>query len=116
MDQKSTSQPSQNTPAPKPPTRQPYYVGTMPAEPSVKNPGRTEGVIAIICAAISLLFIPILFGVIGILLAVKAKNKGQRALGLVGIILSAVFMVIGIILGALAHTYLPASRSFVGMW
>ncbi len=76
-----------------------YYepVG-IPAETSGAKGARVMGIFSIICAVISLLFIPILFGPIGIIIGVNARKKGEATLGMVGIILSAVFMVIGIIL------------------
>jgi hypothetical protein len=111
-----TGQNSTPTPPVPAPPQQPYYVGTMPAEPQPKVPGRMEGVIAIICACISILFIPILFGVIGIILGIKSKNKGQKTLGTVAIVLSAVFMGVGMVLGVLVNMHLPASQSFMGVW
>jgi len=80
--------------------QQEYYTPTVPTEPPDKHPGRTEGIIAIICATVSLLFFPIIFGPTGIFLGVIAEKKGEKTLGLVAIILSAIFMVIGFILGA----------------
>lgn len=77
-----------------------HYTPTVPVEPPAKHPGRTEGIIAIICAVVSLLFFPIIFGPVGIILGITAHKKGEKTLGLVAIILSAIFMVIGFIFGA----------------
>jgi hypothetical protein len=78
-----------------------YEPQGIPAEQPSQRGGKVYGIFSIICATISLLFIPILFGPVGIILGVASKNKGEKTLGLVGIILSAVFMVIGIIIGVL---------------
>jgi len=80
-------------------SQQENYIPTVPPEPTPRYPGRREGIIAIICATVSLLFFPIIFGPTGIILGVTAHKKGEKTLGLVAIILSAIFMVIGIILG-----------------
>ena len=80
--------------------QQEYYSSTVPAEAPAKHPGRVEGIIAIICAVIALGFFPPVFGIAGIVLGILARKKGDRTLGLVAIILSAVFMVIGFIIGA----------------
>ncbi len=79
-----------------------------------KGPGTTEGVFGIISGVASLLFIPILFGIIGIFLGVRSLNKGSKGLGLTAIILSSVFMVIGIILGAV-YTHLKATGRLGGI-
>ena len=60
-----------------------------------ENKGRTFSIIGLICAIISLLFFPILFGPAAIILGVIARKKGDLTFGLVVIILGAVFMVIG---------------------
>jgi membrane glycosyltransferase len=98
-DQKQNQMPEALKPA------EPYYVGTMPAETPPKNPGKTEGIIAIVCACVALLFVPPLFGIIGILLGVKSKQKGQKTLATVAIVLSSVFMVLGVVLGVLANIH-----------
>lgn len=117
MDQVPTSSPAQNNqPQTQASQGQPYYVGTMPVETPSKNPGNVEGIIAIICAVVSLLFLPPLFGLIGILLGVKSKQKGQKTLGTVAIVLSAVFMILGMILGVLAQTYLKNGQGLIGIF
>ena len=75
------------------------YVASVPVEPESKNPGRVQGIISLVCAAISFLFFPPVFGILGIVLGIKARKKGARRLGLVGIILSSVFMALGMIIG-----------------
>ncbi len=64
-----------------------------------KNPGMIQGVISIICAVVSLLLFPPFFGIAGIILGVLATRKGEKALGITGIVLSSVFMLIGIAFG-----------------
>jgi len=78
---------------------QEYYTPNIPAEPPSKHPGRVEGIIAIICAIISLLFFPIIFGIVGTILGITSRTKGEETLGLIAIILSLAFMVIGLALG-----------------
>lgn len=77
------------------------YVATIPVEPVSQNPGRMEGVISLICAGVSFLFFPLIFGITGIVLGVTARRKGAAALGMVGIVLSSLFMAVGIVLGVL---------------
>jgi hypothetical protein len=72
-------------------------VGVAAAEPS--HPGLIQGIIAIVCAVISLLLLPPLFGIAGIILGVLSLRKGHTALGIVAIVLSAVFMVLGMAFG-----------------
>lgn len=64
------------------------------------RPGRKKAILSIIFAVIALGFVPPLFGVAGIMLGYLAKKEGENKLGLIGIILSAVFMVLGFIIGA----------------
>lgn len=91
--------------------QQEYYSPTVPTEAPTKHPGRVEGIISIICALISTLFFPIILGPAGIFLGVLSLRKGQKTLGLVAIILSAVCMAIGFILGFL---YATTSKSAAG--
>lgn len=93
---------------------QQYYVPTVSAEPKPKHPGRTEGIIAIICAAVSLLFFPIIFGSAGIILGIFSHKKGEKTFGLVAIILSAIFMVIGIIMGVYVQLNLKGQLQGAG--
>lgn len=79
---------------PQPPRQD--YVATVPTEPADRHPGRMEGIISLVCAGVSFVFAPIVFGVTGIILGVKAKQKGAPVLGVVGIIFSSLFMIIGI--------------------
>lgn len=89
-----------------------YYTATVPVEKTSKHPGRVEGVFSIICATTALLFFPVIFGPVGIVLGVQARKKGEKTLGLVGIILSSVLMAAGFILGFL--TGLEEQKSLEG--
>jgi ABC-type Na+ efflux pump permease subunit len=92
-DQTGTPQDTQQQPQPQ------NYVATVPVEAPDAHPGRIEGIIAIVCAVIALAFFPIIFGPAGIILAVRAKKKGARTLGVVALTLSIVFMILGMIFG-----------------
>lgn len=89
-----------------------YYTTSIPAEPGGRSSGRLEGVLSIIFAVISLLFFPPIFGAAGIFLGLQAKKKGQLSLGTTGIILSAIFMILGIILGILVYTDIIKNFNF----
>ncbi len=91
----------QTTTQPAPTEQQPYYIPTVPAEPPAKHPGMVEGIISIVCAVLSLAFFPIILGPVGIILGSLSHKKGSKTLGLVAIILSAVFMVAGFIIAFL---------------
>lgn len=71
---------------------------SVPAERPSKYPGFPEGIASLICAAISLLFFPPVFGITGILLGLRSKKRGGKIFGLIGIILSSICMIIGIAL------------------
>ena len=73
--------------------------------------GRIYSIIGLICAVISLLFFPILFGPAAIILGFVARKKGDATFGLVVLILGAVFMVIGMILGAAVNVFLNLSKA-----
>lgn len=91
------------------------YVATAPVEKSKKNPGMIEGIIGIVCAVISLLLLPIIFGPAGIILGVFSLKKGAKTLGLVTIILSAVFMIVGMVFGAIMGMMRVAQGGFSGI-
>ncbi|MEX0617132.1 MAG: hypothetical protein WD231_05020 [Candidatus Woykebacteria bacterium] len=90
-----------------------YVPVAIPAETAPKNPGRGQGIIGIVCAVIALFLFPPIFGIAGIILGSVSLKKGERNLGLIAIILSAVFMVIGIILGIWLNTEVEKSGSFI---
>ena len=78
-----------------------YVPVGIPVEKPSKYPGMIHGILSIVCAAAAVFFFPPIFGITGIILGSLAYKKGAKALGLVGIILSAVCMLLGLILGYL---------------
>lgn len=94
---------------------QQFYSPVVPVETASKNPGKTEGIIGIICAVIALIFFPPIFGIVGIILGVIARKKGEKNLGLVAIVLSSVFLVVGMIIGVWAASVMKSGvRGMVG--
>lgn len=90
-----------------------YIPVAVPAERAPNRPGRVQGIIGIVSAVVSLLFVPPVFGMAGIILGVIALNKGEKTLGLIAVILSAIFMVIGIILGIVVNVMLEEGSGFI---
>lgn len=76
--------------------QQPSYQPPYPQPQAQSTP--VLSIIGFVCAAIALLFIPILFGIIGIVLGIVGHTRGE-ALGKWAAIASAVTMVGGMILG-----------------
>lgn len=76
-----------------------YQPAGVPAE-TAGHPGMTQGIGGIVCAVISTLILPPVFGLIGIILGILSVRKGEKALGITAIVLSAVFMIVGMIFGA----------------
>ncbi|MFQ6392255.1 hypothetical protein ACLMAJ_02255 [Nocardia sp. KC 131] len=64
--------------------------------PPERSGTQVYSIIAFVCAAISLLFCPILFGPAGIVLGLVGRSKGER-LGKVAAIVAAVAFVAGIV-------------------
>ena len=62
--------------------------------------GKTQAIIGIVCAVISLLFLPPVFGIAGIILGAIAIKKGRKVLGITTVVLAAVCMILGAIFGA----------------
>ena len=58
-------------------------------------------IIAMVLGVISLLFLPIVFGVVGLVLAVVAKVVRHERLAVPAIVVSAVGLIGGMVLGAL---------------
>ena len=63
------------------------------------NPGKIFGILSIVFAGLSLLILPIIFGPLGIIMAVIALVKGEKKLGIIGLILSIVLSILGFVLG-----------------
>ncbi len=97
-------------PTPQPPVQPPVVpqgtyqpVGVPAVVPA--HPGTTQGIVGIVCAVASLLFFPPVLGLTGLILGVLSLRKGEKALGITAIALSAVFMVIGLMLGIYVHAH-----------
>jgi uncharacterized protein with PQ loop repeat len=86
-------------PPPPPPYEQPPYM--QPGQKQQSTP--VLSIIAFVCAAISLLFIPILFGLAGIVLGVVGHTRGE-SLGKWAAITSGVTMILGMVIGYLVVT------------
>lgn len=71
---------------------------STPQAPSAT--GNTLSIIGIVCGVLAVLFLPIVFGPIGIVLGIIARTKGER-LATIAIIVAAAGMVLGFILGAI---------------
>lgn len=67
--------------------------------PQQASASNTLSIIGIVCGVIGLFFCPPLFGIAGIVLGIVGKGKGER-LGTTAIIVGAVGLVLGTILGA----------------
>lgn len=59
---------------------------------------KSRGISSIVCAVVSIGFLPPIFGIIGIILGLKAKKLGAHTLGNVGVALSVIFMILGMVL------------------
>lgn len=90
-----------------------YVPVAVPTRSPISHPGRTQAILGIISAVIAVLFVPPVFGIAGIVLGVIARNKGDKTLGLVAIMLSAVLMVIGMILRVVVNVVLGEGGSFI---
>lgn len=72
----------------------------MADENVYQNTSNVFSILAMVFGAISLLFVPILFGPVAIILAVVGKTKKER-LANIGLTVGILGMVVGFILGAL---------------
>ncbi|MGA6169536.1 hypothetical protein ACPEIF_04630 [Streptomyces sp. NPDC012600] len=68
--------------------------------PKPASTGNVLSIIAMVLGAISLIFLPIVFGVVGVILAIVAKTVRHERLATIAIVVSAVGLVGGMILGA----------------
>ncbi|WP_433518575.1 hypothetical protein ACQP2T_25640 [Nonomuraea sp. CA-143628] len=84
-------------PPPGPPPPPPYEQAPY-AQPGQKSAGQLLSIIAFVCAAISLLFIPILFGLAGIGLGIAGHTRGET-LGKWAAVTSGVAMILGMVIG-----------------
>jgi hypothetical protein len=77
----------------------------VPAATTQKTDMTAVAIVGIVCAIISLLFLPPVFGIIAIVLGGYTLSKcpeNQKTLGWITVILGAVFMVIGFFIGMLS--------------
>jgi uncharacterized protein YacL len=72
----------------------------MSMEPNTHSTGNTFSIIAIVLGALSLLFLPIVFGPIAIVLAIIGKSKKEK-LSTVALVIGIIGTVIGMIIGAI---------------
>ncbi|MEU1725122.1 hypothetical protein ACNF49_23990 [Actinomadura sp. ATCC 39365] len=80
--------------------------GRRPQPPPYGGPPQRQGaqvlsIIGFVSAAVAILFIPILFGLAGIVLGIVGHTRGE-SLGRWAAIAAAACMVVGMVLGALA--------------
>ena len=66
----------------------------------VAKQGNGFSIAAIVLGAIAVLFIPLLFGVVGLILGAVAKSRGE-SMAKTGMIVAGVGMAVGMVLGAL---------------
>lgn len=78
-----------------PPTQQPPA-----SRPRPSGGVRAMSIIGIVLGALALLFLPIVFGPIGIVLGAVAYGKGDKTVGLAALIVASVGMIAGMALGA----------------
>lgn len=70
-------------------------------QPPQRQGAQVLSIIGFVCAAVAVLFIPILFGLAGIVLGIVGHTRGEP-LGRWSAIAAGVCMVVGMVLGALA--------------
>jgi len=68
--------------------------------PTAQTRVNTLSIIAIVCGVVAVIFLPIVFGPIGIILGVIGKTRHER-LSTIAIVVAVVGMVVGFILGAI---------------
>ncbi|KAA0940508.1 MULTISPECIES: hypothetical protein [Streptomyces] len=69
--------------------------------PQGTGSGNVLSIIAMVLGVISLIFFPIVFGVIGVVLAIIAKTVRHERLAVPALVVSAVGLIGGMLLGAL---------------
>lgn len=69
-------------------------------QPQGAASGNVLSIIAMVLGVIALIFLPIVFGVIGLVLAIVAKTVRHERLAVPAIVVSAVGLIGGMILGA----------------
>ncbi|MEU2181891.1 hypothetical protein [Streptomyces thermolilacinus] len=75
--------------------------GSQPTGQQHASTSNVLSIIAIVLGVVALLFLPIVFGAIGLVLAIIAMTVRRERLATVALVVSAVGLVGGMILGAL---------------
>jgi hypothetical protein len=70
---------------------------------STDKPGRTLSIIGLVSAVVALVFIPIVFGPVGIILGFVGASKGDKPFGTYVGIAAIITTIVGLILGAVAY-------------
>ena len=85
------------------PYGQPYapYAPPVYAPPQAAGGSNVLSILAIVMGGIAFLFLPVVFGPIGIILGIIATVRKER-LGVVGLVVSVLGLVVGMLLGYLA--------------
>lgn len=96
-DDPNTRETQWSQPGPAPSYQQPYG---QPPQPPQRSGAQVLSIIGFVCAAVALLFIPILFGLAGIVLGVVGHTRGEP-LGKWAAIASGATMVLGMVIGVL---------------
>ena len=76
--------------------------------PTAETRGNMLSIIAIVCGVIAIIFFPIVFGPIGIVLGIIGKNRHEK-LSTIAIVVAVAGMIIGFILGALIMNQMGVS-------
>lgn len=80
-----------------------HYVPVgIPSENAGYTTGRSHAIVAFACAVVAIGFFPPVFGTAGIMFGLKAKRNGAPFLGVFSMIVAALFMTVGSVLGALS--------------
>ena len=71
--------------------------------PQQTNQSNVLSIIAIVCGVVAVLFLPIILGPLGLILAGIGKSRGEK-LSTIGLVVAGVGMVLGFVLGALVYS------------
>ena len=83
-----------------PPPQDPYSYPGAPGGPAPRSGAQVFSIIAIICGVLAILILPIVFGPVGIVLAIVANRRGEP-LWKVALGVAIGGMILGFILGAI---------------
>lgn len=85
-----------------------YISGAPAAGPN--HPAIAQGIAGIVCAVMSFLYLPLVFGATALSLGIWTKRKGEATFGIIVIVLS----ILGTVGGFLFSYYIGAHPSFAG--